>query len=161
MKLFVAVLLFALAGESAAWTFSEGLHPKSQEPIREHALDFRNTDRNAYHDAVVRLRAIGPSHSPRWEVLIELRWLGELMCNGLRERCWIEFIGRNGSVLGVDVRPGHRYTAINDSRTAASIIAHLSEVETLQMKFKVKGGFAHYRANVTRRLDPEQLHLKW
>lgn len=160
MKALLAVLLFALAGKSAAWTFSDGRHPTLREPMREYALELKNTDKNSYYNGVIRLRAIGPSHSPRWEVLIELRWLGELMCNALRERCWIEFIGRNGSVLGVDVRPGHRYTAINDSRTAASIIAHLSEVETLQMKFKVKGGFAHYRANVTRRLDPERLYLK-
>jgi len=43
MKLFVAVLLLALTGKSAAWTFSEGRHPKSQEPIRDYVLYLANT----------------------------------------------------------------------------------------------------------------------
>lgn len=160
MKLFVAVLLLALAGQSAAWTFSEGRHPKSHEPMREYALDFLNTDRNSYYNAVVRLRAIGPSYKPRWEVHIELRWFGELMCNWLRERCWIEFVGRDGAVLEVHVRPGHRYTVINDPRIAAAIIAHLAGADSLQMRFKAKGGFANYHASVTRPLFLDQMYLR-
>lgn len=60
MKVLLAVLLFALAGKSAAWTFSDGRHPALREPMLDYAIELKNTDENSYYNGVIRLRAIAP-----------------------------------------------------------------------------------------------------